>query len=48
MNNKENMDGYENDLYEEILTNESLDPYEGLLKYLKDKDQYMKGPFKEK
>ena len=39
MNNKERVIDEETDLYEEILTNESLDQYEGLLNHLRNNEK---------
>ena len=47
MHNKEHFLEEETDLYEEILTYESLDQYEGLLNHLKTKKKDIKRTFKK-
>ena len=42
MNNKERVIDEENDLYEEILTYESLDQYEGLLNHYRNNKKDLK------
>ena len=48
MNNTERVIDVEYDLYEEILTNESLDQYEGLLNHYKNNKKDLKRTFEKK
>jgi hypothetical protein len=47
MNNKENFIDEETDHYEEILTSESLDQYEGLLNHYSNNKKDLKRTFKK-
>ena len=47
MNNKERVIDEETDLYEEILTYESLDQYEGLLNHYRNNKKDLKRTFKK-
>ena len=47
MNNKESFIDEETDLYEEILTYESLDQYEGLLNHYRNNKKDLKITFKK-
>ena len=47
MNNKERVIDEETDLYEEILIDESLDQYEGLLNYYRNNKKDLKRTFKK-
>ena len=47
MNNKERVIDEETDLYEEILTYESLDQYEGLLNHYRNNKKDLKRTLKE-
>ena len=47
MNNKERVIDEETDLYEEILTYESLDQYEGLLIHYRNNKKDLKRTFKK-
>ena len=47
MNNKERVIDEETDLYEEILIDESLDQYEGLLNHYRNNKKDLKGTFKK-
>ena len=48
MNNKERVIDEETDLYEEILIDESLDQYEGLLNHYRNNKNDLKRTFKKK
>tara|TARA_Y100001968_G_C19305502_1_gene691432 strand:- start:23 stop:172 length:150 start_codon:yes stop_codon:yes gene_type:complete len=48
MKNKKRIINEETDLYEEILTCESLDQYEGLLNHFGNKKKDLKRTFKKK
>ena len=47
MNNKKHIIAEETDLYEEILTSESLDQYEGLLNHYRNNKKDLKRTFKK-
>ena len=47
MNNKERVIDEDTDLYEEILTSESLDQYEGLLNHYRNNKKDLKRIFKK-
>jgi len=48
MNNKKHIIDADTDLYEEILTSESLDQYEGLLNHYRNNKNDLKRTFKKK
>ena len=48
MNNKDHFIEKQTDLYEEVLTSESLDQYEGLLNHYMNKNIDLKRPYKKK